>query len=47
MIKYIFSVLVRMATLLRIILAHSSTLGLEDYMCCVHVKASKPSPPQI
>lgn len=46
MIKYLFSVLVRMAALLRILLAHSPTLGLGDYMCCVHVKASKPSPPQ-
>lgn len=24
------------------LLAPSSTLGLVDYMCCVHVKASKP-----
>lgn len=44
--KYLFSVLLRMAALLRILLAHSPTLGLGDYMCCVHVKASKPSPPQ-
>lgn len=45
-IRDIFSLLVRMATLLRILLAHSPTLGLGDYMCCVHVKASKPTPLQ-
>lgn len=46
MIKYLFSILVWMVALLSILLAHSPTLGLGDYMCCVHVKASKPSPPQ-
>lgn len=46
MIKHLFYVFLRMAVLLRIQLAHSSTPGLGDYMCCVHVKASKPSPLQ-
>lgn len=35
-----------MTVLLRILLAHSPTPGLGDYMCCVHFKAPKPSPPQ-
>lgn len=35
-----------MEVILRILLARSPILELGDYMCCVHVKASKPSPPQ-
>lgn len=35
-----------MEVIFRILLARSPILELGDYMCCVHVKASKPSPPQ-
>lgn len=44
--KIFFLVFIRTVVVLRILLAYSPTLGLGDYMCCVHVKASKPSPPQ-
>ena len=46
MTGYHFSIFVWIAVLLRILLAYHCTLGLGYYMHCVHVKASKPSPPQ-